>query len=81
MEPPEGDNRRPPLAVAIDWVSRILAVVAFMVLPGLGGEWLDRHWGTHFLTLVGFALGLTFGIWYLIAITRQKTGGSGKDKT
>ena len=71
---------RPPLAVAVEWVSQITTVVAEMVLPGLAGQWLDNRWGTSFLTLVGFALGLTVGIWHLIVMTRPKTGGSDKDQ-
>ena len=65
----------------MEWVSQITTVVAEMVLPGLAGQWLDRRWGTDFLTLVGFALGLTVGIWHLIAMTRSKTRGSDKDST
>jgi len=42
-----------------------------MVLPGLGGQWLDKRWGTSFLALLGFAIGLASGIWYLLAITRE----------
>jgi hypothetical protein len=41
-----------------------------MCLPGLGGQWLDRLWGTHFIGLAGFVLGLVVGVAYLIAITR-----------
>lgn len=63
----------------MEWVSQITTVVAEMVLPGLAGQWLDHRWGTNFLTLVGFALGLTVGIWHLIAMTRPKTAGSGQD--
>jgi len=62
----------------MEWVSQITTVVAEMVLPGLAGTWLDHRWGTKFLTLVGFALGLTVGIWHLIAMTRPKSAGSGK---
>src|SRR5690242_20101929 len=74
---PPGDSR-PPLAIAMEWVSQITTVVAEMVLPGFAGQWLDHRWGTKFLTLVGFALGLTVGICHLIAMTRPKTGGAGK---
>ncbi|MGH7136162.1 MAG: AtpZ/AtpI family protein [Pirellulales bacterium] len=52
------------------WVSRILAVAAVMVLPGLAGQWLDKRWGTGFLGLVGFALGLVSGIAYLLTMTK-----------
>lgn len=73
MKKPSGDER-PPLAVAMEWVSQITTVVAEMVLPGLAGQWLDNRWGTGFLALVGFALGLTVGISHLIAMTRPKPG-------
>jgi len=59
------------MALAMEWVSRILAVVAVMVVPGLVGGWLDQRWGTGFLTLLGFALGLTVGTVYLVAVTRS----------
>ena len=51
------------------WVSRILAVAAVMVLPGLAGFWLDKRWGVGFLGLAGFAVGLIAGIAYLLTIT------------
>jgi hypothetical protein len=75
MKVPSGDPR-PPLAVAMEWVSQITTVVAEMVLPGLAGGWLDNRWGTGFLALLGFALGLTVGIWHLIVMTRPRVEGS-----
>jgi hypothetical protein len=59
-----------PFAIAMQWVGRIFAAVLMMCLPGLGGQWLDRLWGTHFIGLAGFVLGLVVGVAYLIAITR-----------
>jgi hypothetical protein len=75
MNTPSGDPR-PPLAVAMEWVSQITTVVAEMVLPGLAGEWLDDRWGSSYLALVGFALGLTVGIWHLITMTRPRSRNS-----
>lgn len=75
---------RSPIAEAMEWVSRILAVAAVMVLPGLAGQWLDKRWGTGFLALVGFAIGLTSGIAYLVKITSVPLGGkkrNGHNKT
>ena len=46
---------------AMQWVSRVFAASLMMVLPGLGGQWLDRRWGTRFMGLVGFGLGLSAG--------------------
>lgn len=64
---------RSPIAEAMEWVSRILVVAAVMILPGLAGQWLDKRWGTGFLTLVGFAVGLTGGIGYLVKLTSVQT--------
>ena|SRR5579863_10016046 len=75
-----GDSR-PPLLVAHEWLTQITTVVAEMVLPGLAGHWLDRRWGTEFLALIGFALGLTVGIWHLIVITRPRTTGRGGNQS
>jgi hypothetical protein len=82
------DNRS-PLAEAMEWVSRITAVAFIMVLPGIGGQWLDRWLGTKFIGLVGFVLGVTSGIAYLVAMTRPpqslgsvtKAGESEKDSS
>ena len=65
------------MAVALDWVSRITTVALEMVLPGLIGLWLDRRWGTSFIGLVGFAVGMILGFWHLLMMTRslQQSGG------
>jgi hypothetical protein len=59
------------MAEALEWVSRIATVAAVMVLPGLGGQWLDKRWGIGFLGLTGFMFGVAAGIWYLLVITRR----------
>jgi ATP synthase protein I len=70
---------RPPMVVALEWVSKITTVALEMVLPGILGTWLDHRWGTNFLTVVGFAIGLGGGIWHLLILT--KTGNSkGSDR-
>jgi hypothetical protein len=58
---------------AMTWVSRIMAVVGVMVLPGIGGQWLDTRLGTSFLALIGFAFGMVFSITYLLALTKTST--------
>ncbi|GIT30196.1 MAG: hypothetical protein Ct9H300mP1_22420 [Planctomycetaceae bacterium] len=45
-----------------------------IVLPGLLGHWLDRRWGTGFLALVGFGLGLVCGMQHLLSMTRMADG-------
>ena len=52
-----------------------------MILPGIGGQWLDKRWDTTFLGPLGFAVGLTTGIWQLLRMTKtanfntRRTGG------
>ena len=65
--PPE---RPSPTAEAMEWVSRILAVAAMMVLPGVAGGWIDKRFGTGFLGLLGFAVGVVSGIAYLLAVAK-----------
>jgi hypothetical protein len=59
-----------PFAVAMQWVGRIFAAVLMMCLPVLGGQMLDRRWGTHFIGVAGFVIGLVVGVAYLIAFTQ-----------
>jgi hypothetical protein len=60
------------MAIALEWVSRIMVVSLEMVLPGVAGQWLDSRYQTSFFALLGFALGITLAIWHLIAMTRPK---------
>jgi hypothetical protein len=60
------------MAEAMNWASKITAVALAMVLPGLAGVWLDSQLESRFFTLLGFALGVPLGIWYLIAMTKSK---------
>jgi hypothetical protein len=64
----------------MEWVSRITTVALEMVLPGLAGTWLDDRWGTGFLGLLGFALGVTLGIWHLLQMTRALNTKGGPRK-
>jgi hypothetical protein len=68
-----------PMAVAMQWVARIFAAALMMFLPGIGGQWLDHHWGTGFIGPAGFVLGLIGGMMYLIAAT--KTADAERKKT
>lgn len=74
------------MAVAMEWVSRIITVSIEMVLPGVAGGWLDKRLGTAPLfTLAGFGLGITVAIWHLLVMTRtaDTSGGPkhrGRDK-
>ena len=58
-------------AKAIQLISRVLAAAVVIVAPGLLGHYLDKRLGTTYLVLVGFGLGLTVGITYLLLLSRQ----------
>ena len=63
---------RPPMAIAIEWVGRITTVALEMILPGILGGWLDDRWGTKFLALLGFAIGLPLGMAHLLWMTSRQ---------
>ena len=63
------------MGVAYQWVGRIMAVVIEMVVPGVLGQMLDERLGTGFFVLLGFGLGLSLGMWHLIAMTRPRPKG------
>ncbi|MCH2115616.1 MAG: hypothetical protein MK171_11980 [Pirellulales bacterium] len=67
MNPPDG---RSPMARGMAMVARAMAAALMMVLPGLGGQWLDRRLETSWLALIGFALGISVSIYYLTVISR-----------
>jgi hypothetical protein len=64
------------MAVAAAWATRLITVSLEMVIPGVGGYWLDQYLGTVVLfTLLGFGLGLTLGIMHLIRMTQSDGDG------
>ncbi len=69
MNEPEEDQL-PPMAIAMQWTSRITTVSMEMVLPGIGGQWLDERWGTELIGPLGFVFGVTLGMWHLIQMTK-----------
>jgi hypothetical protein len=70
------------IAIAYQWVSRIITVCLEMVLPGLLGVWVDQKLGTRILfTLGGFAVGMTLGIWHLIRMTTSGDQGGSEQGT
>ena len=73
---PRESPRPHPMALALEWVSRILVVTVEMVGPGLLGQWLDDRWGVSFLGLLGFAIGIPLGLVHLLVMTRQQNSAS-----
>lgn len=82
-------ERRPspssPIAEAMHWVSRITTVGLMMVLPAVGGRWLDERRGTEHWALVGLVFGLVVGLWQLVQIAggskRRRPGSSANETT
>ena len=72
-------ENRPPMALALEWVSKITVVALEMVLPGLAGHWLDGRYGTEFLAILGFLLGMTCGMWHLLTMTKVIKTNSSND--
>lgn len=73
-----------PIALAFEWVAKITTVALEMVLPGIFCLWLDQRWGTSFLGMIGFVLGVTLGIWHLLQMTptskrRRSRDGNRRD--
>jgi hypothetical protein len=61
-----------PLALALEWVAKITTVALEMVLPAVGGGYLDQRLGTGYWALVGVVLGMAVGMWHLLQMTRPK---------
>jgi F0F1-type ATP synthase assembly protein I len=77
------DDDRLPLAKAYQRATRVVTVAAGMVLPGLLGYWADSRLGTGaLLTIAGFALGMTYGLYDLVRLgqaTSQRKSADKKD--
>lgn len=75
MDPPE---RRPPLAEALEWSSRITTVALEMVVPAVLGWWVDQKLGTVVVFVVlGAAVGMTTAIVHLLRMTSAARPGDG----
>lgn len=59
------------MALAMEWVAKITTVGLEMVLPGVGGHYLDTRLGTGYLAFAGFGLGMVVGILHLVQMARR----------
>ena len=59
------------MASAMEWVAKITTVGLMMVLPAVGGKYLDGRWGTNYWAVVGLVMGMMAGFVYLLQITRR----------
>ena len=66
-----GLDDRSSMAKAMDIVSRVTAMSISMVLPALGGYFLDQWLGTVVLfVILGTVFGLAAGFWQLFQLVR-----------
>lgn len=62
------------IAEAYMWVGRIMSICGVMLLPALGGMWLDNKLGTTpGFTLGGFAFGMTGALVMLLRLNKINT--------
>ena len=59
------------MALAMEWVAKITTVGLMMVLPAVGGQYLDSRWGTKYWALIGMVTGVVAGMVSLWQITRR----------
>ncbi len=61
------------MARAYQRATRGVTVAISMVVPGLIGYLIDRQLGTRaVLTIIGFGMGMTYGIWELVRMSRPQ---------
>jgi len=76
MVSPQGDSRR-RVAEGHQLASECLSAALAMVLPTLGGVWLDARWqSSPWCTLAGGVLGMTAGLQQLVRLSagRPRSG-------
>jgi F0F1-type ATP synthase assembly protein I len=66
------NDEHSPWAVAMEWTSRLTTISLEMVLPAIGGYWLDRHlgWGKPVFLLLGALLGFAVSMMHLVRLAR-----------
>ena len=58
----------------MEWVAKITTVALEMVLPAVGGNYLDGWLGTKYWVLIGVVVGMVLGLWHLLQMTRPRGG-------
>jgi F0F1-type ATP synthase assembly protein I len=65
-------DRRPPMAVAMEWVSEIITIAALQVVPLLAGWGLDQLLKTVFVFVsLGAILGLFLSLQRILVIAKR----------
>lgn len=71
--PDSSEDRRPPIAVAMERASQITSVSLEMALPALGGWWADGKLNTSpWLVIIGAVLGLALGMYHLFQMVARE---------
>jgi len=69
----DNSDDRSPMALALEWSSRLIAIALEMALPAAGGYWLDLRIGTSpVFAALGAILGFVAGMFHLLRIARQR---------
>lgn len=64
-----------PVAKAYQRATQVVGIAIGMVLPGLCGYWIDRRFGTlPVVTILGFGMGLGYGIFELVRLSKYPEG-------
>jgi len=62
---------RSPIAIAIEWSTRLMTIGLEMALPAAAGYWLDLHISTSpVFVILGALLGFIAGMFHLLQIAR-----------
>jgi multidrug efflux pump subunit AcrB len=74
------DDDRAVIVKAYSRATRGITIAMVMTVPGIVGHFVDERFGTLVVfTVLGSVIGLTFGIWQLMKISRPsataKSGG------
>jgi len=64
----------------MDWVAKITAVGIEMVLPAIGGHYLDRYLQTNYWVIIGLVVGGVAGFWHLLQMTKAVSTRNGPSK-
>ena len=75
----DSSDDRSPLAKALDKATEVFTACLMMVLPGIGGYYVDDYLNTLVtFTILGFLFGLVAGTWQILKIVNQQNSESTK---
>jgi hypothetical protein len=67
-------DERSPMAVGLEWSTRLITIGLEMAVPIVGGYWLDRGIGTlPLFVCLGALLGVAVAAWQFYRIARDLT--------